>query len=169
LLHLVVPLRDFVTSILDVRKKVEDERKAKEKIQKDFQEHLQEAIVTDTFESHDFQDLIERGADPTRKLESMYSRRILSDIHLTTSTDTFQFVTLLQFAAYKGNESLVQYLLSKGVKDEEGKQRYLHLDNLHSDCRSGGAFQAAAWHNKFGTAQLLAKSRSDADRAGKLG
>jgi hypothetical protein len=32
-------------------------------------------------------------------------------------------VTLLQLAAYRGNEDLIKYLLERGVKDKEGKRR----------------------------------------------
>ncbi|KAJ7446057.1 hypothetical protein FB451DRAFT_1412417 [Mycena latifolia] len=73
LLLLVVPVRDFVTSILDVREKVKRDNETKEDIQRDFKEHLQQAILKDTFVDHDFKDLIERGADPNLELDGIYS------------------------------------------------------------------------------------------------
>jgi hypothetical protein len=69
LLLLVVPLRDFVTSILDIREKVGKDKEAEAKIQGDFEEHLRKAIAAGTAESGIFVDLIERGADPTVELE----------------------------------------------------------------------------------------------------
>jgi hypothetical protein len=61
LLLLVVPVRDFVTSILDIRE-------AKENIQRDFEQHLQKAFDENTFDGHDFEGLIKQGADPKVEL-----------------------------------------------------------------------------------------------------
>ena len=75
LLLLVVPLRDFVTSINDVRKKQrEKEQQANEtrrNVQKQFGEHLRKAISEDTFEGHDFQYWIEQGAEPNTELKGI--------------------------------------------------------------------------------------------------
>jgi hypothetical protein len=68
-LLLVVPLRDFVGSILDIREKVKVEKQAKENIQKSFEKHLRQAIDGNTFVGHDFQALIEQGADPNTELK----------------------------------------------------------------------------------------------------
>ncbi|KAF7358132.1 Multiple ankyrin repeats single kh domain [Mycena venus] len=129
LLLLVVPVRDFITSILDIREKVEREKVAKEDIQKTFNEHLQHAIVNDTLEGHDFKGLIKQGADPKGKVGLK---------------GALQCVTLLQFAAYQGDEILVEYLIGERVEDDEG-----------------GAFLEAARHNQMGTAYLLAKHFAD--------
>ncbi|KAF7336280.1 Multiple ankyrin repeats single kh domain [Mycena venus] len=131
LLLLMVPLRDFVTSIEDIREKVKKRKVDKEKIRKAFNDHLQQAVNNDTFDGHDFKGLIEQGADPKVELD-----------------DAFRFPTLLQFAAYKGNEVLVQYLIERGVEDT-----------------GGGAFHWAARHNQIKTACLLAEGRNTSDRA----
>ncbi|KAJ7059272.1 armadillo-type protein [Mycena amicta] len=107
LLLLVVPLRDFVTSILDIREKVKREKEVKEKVQKDFEEHLQQAVSNDTFEGHDFKALIQGGADANVVIEG-----------------GGQLVTLLQFAALQGNEGLIRFLLDRGIEDTEGKAFY---------------------------------------------
>ncbi|KAJ6506971.1 hypothetical protein C8R45DRAFT_514274 [Mycena sanguinolenta] len=49
LLLLVVPLRDFVTSIMNIREKMAKDREARENIQKSYNQHLQEAIKDDNF------------------------------------------------------------------------------------------------------------------------
>jgi len=76
LLLLVVPLRDFVTSINDVRRKRrEKERQANEtrrNVQKQFEEHLRKAISEDTFEGHDFQYWIDQGAEPNTELKGIF-------------------------------------------------------------------------------------------------
>ncbi|KAJ6507560.1 armadillo-type protein [Mycena vulgaris] len=114
-LLLVVPLRDFVTSILDIQEKVKEEKVAREGIQQTFKDHLQRAVKDKNFDGHDFIHLIERGADPTVELEG-----------------ALQVKTLLQLAAYLGNEGLVRYLKDKHVKDK-----------------------GAARNHQFGTAYLL--------------
>ncbi|KAJ7239119.1 armadillo-type protein [Mycena rebaudengoi] len=96
LLLLVVPMRDFVTSILDIRK-------AKENIQRAFKEHLRQAVDKNTFDGHDFEGLIKRRADPNVELEG-----------------ALQVKTLLQLAGSKGNEGLVQFLLDRRVEDTIG-------------------------------------------------
>ncbi|KAJ7118285.1 armadillo-type protein [Mycena epipterygia] len=148
LLLLVVPLRDFVTSILDIREKLERAKVAKEKIQTTFNDHLQHALDTDTFEGHDFKGLIEQGADPNVELEvdNVVWLRLTQPLLKNRVTSTGQI--LLQFAAYKGNEDLVKYLLGRGVKDNEGV-----------------AFQAAARHARVWPARLLGKDRNESDRA----
>ncbi|KAJ6592730.1 armadillo-type protein [Mycena capillaripes] len=103
LLLLVVPLRDFWTSIVDIREKVTMEKEAKENIQRSFEKHLREAINGDTLVGHDFPGLIDRGAD-----------------HNTELKDDLHFKTLLQLAAHKGNENLVRYLQGKNVEDKGG-------------------------------------------------
>ncbi|KAJ6533524.1 armadillo-type protein [Mycena capillaripes] len=77
LLLLVIPLRDF--------------------------RHLRQAINDDTFEGHDFEGLIEQGANPAGELDG--------NLHVKT---------LLQFSAYKGNEVLVKYLQEQHVEDSDG-------------------------------------------------
>jgi hypothetical protein len=44
-------------------------------------------------------------------------------------TDT-PFVTLIEFAAYKGNESLVKYLFEMGVKDKTGRWELVHITDI---------------------------------------
>ncbi|KAJ7889676.1 hypothetical protein B0H13DRAFT_2041222 [Mycena leptocephala] len=134
LLLLVVPLCDFVASILKIRKKVESDKHAKDNIQKTFEENLLLAVRNDTFDGHDFKDLIERGADP----------KVPVDLK---GASTLQSVTLLQFAAYKGNEVLVEYLIGERVED-----------NVDGNCVPPG--EALDW--------LTGKNntRSDADGCG---
>jgi len=76
LLLLVVPLRDFVTSINDVRRKQrEKEQQANEmrrNVQKQFEEHLRKAISEDTFEGHDFQYWMDQGAEPNTELKGIF-------------------------------------------------------------------------------------------------
>ena len=71
LLLLVVPLRDFLTSILEIRQRVMEERRSQEVNQKKFEESLRRAIEDETLEGYDFQDLIERGADPNTQIRGM--------------------------------------------------------------------------------------------------
>jgi hypothetical protein len=66
LLLLVIPLRDFVTSILDIREKV------KEELQRTFERYLRQAMVKNTLDDHDFQSLIKKGVDPNAQLEGLY-------------------------------------------------------------------------------------------------
>ncbi|KAJ7787418.1 hypothetical protein B0H14DRAFT_2629328 [Mycena olivaceomarginata] len=94
MLLLVVPLRDF-------REKV-----AKERIQRDFEEHLRRGIEADTTESSIFVDLIEGGAGPNIGLK-------------TVST----FKTLLQLSAHGRNEDLVRYLQKKDVEDKGSEEQ----------------------------------------------
>jgi hypothetical protein len=76
LLLLVVPLRDFVTSINDVRRKLrEKEEQAKEmrrNVQRQFEKHFREAISEDTFEGHDFRYWIDQGAEPNTELKGTF-------------------------------------------------------------------------------------------------
>ena len=71
LLLLVVPLRDFVSSILEIRQRLMEERQLREIAQKRFEESLRHAIENNTFEGHDFRYLIERGADPNTQIKGM--------------------------------------------------------------------------------------------------
>ncbi|KAJ7204241.1 hypothetical protein B0H12DRAFT_473635 [Mycena haematopus] len=97
LLLLVIPVRDFVTSVLDVRDKVKN-------IQREFEKHLEEAVLKNTLMGHDFKDLIERGADPNVERKGDHPIK-----------------TLLQFAAHVGNQSLVGYLQEHHVEDKDGE------------------------------------------------
>jgi len=65
LLLLVVPLRDFVTSINDVRRK-------RWNVQKKFEKNLQNAIRENSLEGHDFENWIDQGADPNTKYEGIF-------------------------------------------------------------------------------------------------
>ncbi|KAF7357316.1 Multiple ankyrin repeats single kh domain [Mycena sanguinolenta] len=91
-----------------------------------------QAIAHNTFVGHDFQGLIEQGADPKVELDG--AGPILS---------------LLHFAASKGNNDLVQFLLDKGVKDTEG-------------C----AFHAAAQNKHHKIVGTLGEDRSQGNRTG---
>jgi hypothetical protein len=71
LLLLVVPLRDFVTSILEIQKAFRSGEKARDKAQHAFNKHLSEAIVQDTFDNHDFKILIDQDANANVKLMGM--------------------------------------------------------------------------------------------------
>jgi len=118
LLLLVIPLRDFVTSINDIRMKIrekqEREEEMKREAQRQFEEHLRSAIENDTLENYGFRDLIERGACPNTQLNGQHSlcRNGACPYELIKGAE---FVTLLQFAAYKENKELVEYLLKMSV------------------------------------------------------
>jgi hypothetical protein len=73
LLLLVVPLRDFVTSITDIRKKI---RERKQDLQRRFEKVLSDAIVDDSFVAGHFRDFIEQGADPNTQLDGMYDLQV---------------------------------------------------------------------------------------------
>lgn len=64
LLLLIMPLRDFVKSVVETRDKLNE-------AQKSFEEHLRNAIENDTFNGHDFRDWISRGAKPNTTLAGM--------------------------------------------------------------------------------------------------
>ncbi|KAJ7053080.1 armadillo-type protein [Mycena amicta] len=147
LILLVVPLRDFVTSILDIREKLE---KAKENLQNMFNDDLRHALDADNLDDYvyRFKRLIEQGANPNVELDGknlvwLSSMRPLPKNGVTRAP---QIVTLLQFAAYKGKEDLIEYLLRRGVKDR-------------------AAFKAAVRHNHFMSAHLLGKARNETHRA----
>ena len=74
LLLLVVPLRDFAKSIIDIQKR---SRHANRK----FVKHLRDAIRDDTFEGHDFQSWIEQGANLNAQVEGICFVRSHKDIH----------------------------------------------------------------------------------------
>ena len=82
-------------------------------------------------------------------------------------------MTLLQFAAHKGNKELVQYLLGKGVDpDIEGECCHVHVTQPYHGTQSGvggecrTALHAAAeqWH--LDIAFILAQKRGDEKIAG---
>ena len=79
LLLLVIPLRDFVTSIYDIRDKIrekkEREDEMKREAQRQFEDSLQSAIQKGTLENYGFQDLIERGACPNTQLNGQHPLR----------------------------------------------------------------------------------------------
>ncbi|KAJ7053083.1 hypothetical protein C8F01DRAFT_1236134 [Mycena amicta] len=147
LLLLVVPLRDFVTSIRD---KLEKEKLAKENLQNTFNDDLRQALDADNLDDyvHRFKHLIDEGANPNVELDGenlvwLSSMRPLPKNGVTRAP---QIVTLLQFAAYKGKEDLIEYLLRRGVKDRT-------------------AFEAAARQDQIMSAHLLGKARNEPNRA----
>ena len=108
LLLLVVPLRDFAKSILDIRRKSCEKE---EHANREFEKHLRDAIQDGTFEGHDFQSWIEQGANPDTQIEG------ICFYYAVTKTCIDQFitdgVTLLQFATHQRKNAMVQYLLAK--------------------------------------------------------
>lgn len=69
LLLLVVPLRDFLASIIDIRRKL---REMRQDLQDRFEKALRQAIEEDTLVGHHFRDFIEQGADPNTQLAGRY-------------------------------------------------------------------------------------------------
>ncbi len=69
LLLLVVPLRDFVTSIIDIRRKL---RAMREDLQQRFEKALRDAIQEDSLMGSLFQDFIEQGVDPNTQLDGIH-------------------------------------------------------------------------------------------------
>jgi len=132
LLLLIIPVRDFVKSIIDIRESIrerkEREAEVKRKTQRQFEEDLRSAIENDTLENYGFQDLIRGGAFPDTQVnvDGQHSftqkRNDACPYQLITGGD---FVTLLQFAAYKGNKELVEYLLHEADADP----------NIRGECR----------------------------------
>ncbi|KAJ7703480.1 armadillo-type protein [Mycena olivaceomarginata] len=110
LLLLVVPLRDFLSSILDIQEKVEEKRR----IQGNFEERLRGGVEGGTVEAEIFKDLIERGADPTVGIEGALPVK-----------------NLLELAASRGNEDLVRYLQEVGVEDKDGRAFFAAVWNKH--------------------------------------
>ena len=78
LLLLVVPLRDFATSILDIRRKLREKQKH---ANREFVNHLRDAIRDSTFEGHDFRTWIEQGANPNAQVEGICPLRSYKDLH----------------------------------------------------------------------------------------
>jgi hypothetical protein len=78
LLLLVVPLRDFAKSVIDIQRNI---REKKEHANREFVTHLRDAIRDDTFEGHDFRSLIEQGANPNAQVEGICVLRRDKDIH----------------------------------------------------------------------------------------
>jgi len=74
LLLLVIPLRDFVTSIYDIRKKIREKQEhddgKKREVQGQFENFLRTAIQAHTFDG--FRALIEGGACPNTKLNGQH-------------------------------------------------------------------------------------------------
>ncbi|KAG6914483.1 hypothetical protein DXG01_016981 [Tephrocybe rancida] len=64
LLLLVIPLRDLFSSVVDIRQQQKD-------IQKQFENSLRLAIKKNSFEDHNFQDLIACGADLSTQIEGI--------------------------------------------------------------------------------------------------
>jgi len=118
LLLLVIPLRDFATSINDIREKIREKKEREEEMkreaQRQFEDSLRSAIQNDTLENYGFRDLIERGASSNTQLNGQYPLRRNEACPYQFITGA-EFVTLLQFAAYKGNKELVEYLLKAGA------------------------------------------------------
>ena len=78
LLLLVVPLRDFVASINDIRDKVREQvqkrREEKKEAQKKFDNFLREAIRMERLEDpHVFSGLVDRRANPNTRLPGIFS------------------------------------------------------------------------------------------------
>ena len=73
LLLLVVPFRDFVSSISEIRQRLMEEKRSREMVHKKFEESLRGAIEKETFEGYDFQALIEQGADPNTQIKGKIS------------------------------------------------------------------------------------------------
>jgi hypothetical protein len=82
LLLLVVPLRDFVSSIVDIRRRLRKEKQLRDTAQKNFEDSLRHAIEENTFEGHDFEDLIERGANPNTRIQGRLPYHVTA--HVTT-------------------------------------------------------------------------------------
>ncbi|KAG6828427.1 hypothetical protein H0H87_002060 [Tephrocybe sp. NHM501043] len=97
LLLLVVPLRDLATSLADIRRLLRRAKQARAAAQRKYEHDLQKAVKEEKLDEAHFRDLIDRGADPNTQI---------------SGTD-LNFVTLLQFAAFKGNDHLVKDLLHK--------------------------------------------------------
>jgi len=76
LLFLVITLRNFATSIDDIRKKFRERDECKDEIkreaQRQFEDSLRSAIEKNTLENYGFQDLIERGACPNTQLHGQH-------------------------------------------------------------------------------------------------
>ncbi|KAG6815437.1 hypothetical protein H0H87_001911 [Tephrocybe sp. NHM501043] len=98
LLLLVVPMRDFVTSIVDIRQRQSRRDGFQTKFTTTFREALEKNSFSndDNFEGREFRRFLRRGVNP--------DTRIGNDL---------EFVTLLQFAVYKGATTLVEFLLEK--------------------------------------------------------
>jgi hypothetical protein len=95
LLLLVVPLRDFVKSIIDIRRKI---REMRQDLQRRFEKALRAAIEEDTVVGRHFQDFIEQGADPNTLLDGIYVP-YAETRH--TLTDSLQVVNLSIFCSLR--------------------------------------------------------------------
>src|SRR5712675_1497258 len=168
LLLLVIPLRDFATSINDIRKKIREKEEREDEIkreaQRQFEDSFWSAIQKDTFENYDFQGLMQRGACPNTRINSQHPlrRNEACPYQLVTGD---KFVTLLQFAAYKGNKELVESLLIKGA-DPNIKGKFQCFTTFH-DTNSGPggryetALQAASASGNIHIVSLLLENRAD--------
>ncbi|KAF7345256.1 Multiple ankyrin repeats single kh domain [Mycena sanguinolenta] len=97
LLLLVVPLRDFISSIIEIRRKLREPDKYAEERTSRFQDALQNAIEANRVDSGRFKALIKNGAHPDTQIEDP------------------KFVTLFQLAAYLGDIDLVTFLINRAV------------------------------------------------------
>jgi hypothetical protein len=75
LLLLVVPLRDFAKSIMDIHSN------SQKHVNREFEKHLRDAIRDGTFEGHDFWSLIDQGANPNAQVEGICFLCSYKDIH----------------------------------------------------------------------------------------
>ncbi|KAH9956250.1 ankyrin repeat-containing domain protein [Russula dissimulans] len=95
----------------------------KREAQRGFEDSLRSAIQKDSLENYDFRNLIERGAHPNTQLNGLYPLRRDEACPHQFITGA-KFVTLLQFAANKGNKELVEYLLKTGAEPDIKGGRY---------------------------------------------
>ncbi|PPQ73965.1 hypothetical protein CVT26_006316, partial [Gymnopilus dilepis] len=105
LLLLVIPLRDFVKSVVEIQNTVkEEERKRKQELdeaQEKFEGHLRKALAEKHFEVNYFIHWIDKGANPNTKLMG-----------------NGMFSTLFEVVAYAGDMNFAQYLLKRKVRPD---------------------------------------------------
>ncbi|KAG6855337.1 hypothetical protein H0H87_004827 [Tephrocybe sp. NHM501043] len=141
LLLLVVPLRDLATSLTDIRRLLRRDKRA----QTQFEEDLQKAVKEEKLDEPNFRDLIGRRADPNTQITG----------------SALKFDTLLQLAAYKGNDPLVKDLLEKyHVNPTIGGGQYLERLQRNAEgrspaCKVQTAYNIAAHEGHLGTALWL--------------
>ncbi|KAJ7323276.1 hypothetical protein DFH08DRAFT_350376 [Mycena albidolilacea] len=95
LLLLVVPIRDFVSSIIEIRRKLLEHDNFEEERTHRFEDVLQNAIDTNHIDVAKFKALIESGASPDTPIQD------------------HKFVTLFQLAAYLGEVDMVRFLADR--------------------------------------------------------
>ncbi|KAJ6483296.1 hypothetical protein C8R45DRAFT_1001051 [Mycena sanguinolenta] len=146
LVLLVIPLRDtkIMHYILYAWEDQTRRPEVKRTIQRSFNKHLEEAVKNDTLVGHDFVGLIEQGADPNVQLDGVG-----------------QIVTLLQLAASKGNDNLVQFILDNGVEDTEGWAFCAAARQKHPSTVGILGVSSAPWR---GLEKALQDTNSDAPR-----